>query len=90
MKRKNVNAKRNKKIAAFLPSEPTVRLLTVCLGCIILPLIALFLAFSDDIFRFPSYALAIYPPMFEYIMISIALTSAGGFVMEYSVREKSR
>lgn len=73
----------------ILPSAPTVKLLTLCLSIISVPLLILLSKLSNDIFLFPSYALAIYPEMFEYIMLSLTLTVSGAFVMEYSLREQN-
>ena len=78
-----------KRVDSILPSQPTVKMLTVCFSLITAPLLALFSEFSESIRLFPSYALAIYPQMFEYIMISLAITVSGAFIMEYSFRQIS-
>ena len=84
MRRKKITL--SKKLSRILPSNPTVKLLTVCFSLITAPLLALLSEFSNDILRFPSYALAVYPQRFEYIMASLTLTVSGALIMEYSLR----
>ena len=75
-------------VSKLTPSRPTAILLNVCLTQVLASLLVLVSDFANDILRFPSYALAVYPDMFEYIMMATALTFGGALILEYSVREK--
>ena len=73
-----------------LLSRHTVNMLIICLSLIMFSLLMLLSDFLNDIRQFPSYAVSVYPEMFEYIMLSLAISVSGAFVMEYSLRELKR
>jgi len=60
----------------------------VGLPIILIELLFLLSDFLADYSISPSYAAVIYPPMFEYIMMSLAILTGGGLLFDYIVKSE--
>ena len=80
------NKEKKKKISLSVQAE---KLFLACLPIILVVLIALFIGFLDEYERYPQYAAAVYPPMFEYIMMSLAILLGGAMFVDYIVKNNS-
>ena len=80
MKRKRENSNKIKL------SRQAERLFLICFPIILVVLIALFISFLDEYKIYPQYAAAVYPPLFEYIMMSLTILTGGGLLYDYVVK----
>ena len=79
------NKEKTKKLRLSIQSE---RLFLICLPIILVVLIALFISFLEEYERYPQYAAAVYPSMFEYIMMSLTILTGGGLLFDYIVKNE--
>jgi len=63
-------------------------LFLIILPIILAELLVLVSDFLTDYRASPSYAFIIYPPMFEYIMMSLAILTGGGLLFDYIVKSE--
>ena len=83
---KNEKKKKNKKKITL--SKQAEKLFLICLPIILIDLIALFISFLDEYALYPQYATAVYPAMFEYIMMSLTILTGGGLLFDYIVKSE--
>ena len=67
-------------------TRPARRILLVGLPVILAELLYLMLGFLRELQISPSCAVATYPAMFEYIMMSLAILTAGALLTDYIVK----
>lgn len=67
-------------------SNQAERLFLACLPIIFIALHVLFMSFLTEYEQYPQYAVVVYQPMFEYIMMSLAILAGGGLLFDYVVK----
>lgn len=68
-------------------SSIAVRLLLIGFPIILAALAGLLHGFLEELAVYPGYAVAVYPKMFEYIMMSLALLIGGALLTDYAVSQ---
>lgn len=88
---KALNKPKHKKFMRCLNelSKPSATVLLIGLPLIAVVLLRLLAGFLNEIEFAPSYAATVYPPMFEYIMMSLALLIGGALLLDYIVKNNS-
>ena len=89
MKRNGKTKKHSFKKCILELSRPSVFLLLGGLPVIIVEALVLLARLLPDIGSSPGYVLSVYPPMFEYIMISLAILLGGAMFIDYIVKNNS-
>ncbi|MBR2478966.1 MAG: hypothetical protein IKB47_00995 [Clostridia bacterium] len=89
MKRNRKRKKYSFKRCVLELSKPSVLLLLGGLPVIIVEALVLLARLLPDIQSSPGYVLSVYPPMFEYIMISLAILLGGAMFIDYIVKNNS-
>ncbi len=88
---KTVHKKREARFKKYLfgLSRPSVLILLGGLPVIIIEFLVLLGRLLPDIESTPTYVLAVYPPMFEYIMMSLTILLGGAMFIDYIVKNNS-
>ncbi len=73
----------------FELSKPSVMILLAGLPVIAIELLCVLRCFLPELESSPSYVLSVYPPMLEYIMISLAILIGGALFIDYIVKNNS-
>ena len=89
MKRNRKTKKHSFKKCILELSRPSVLLLLGGLPVILVEAIVLLARLLPEVESSPSYVLAVYPPMFEYIMMSLAILLGGAMFVDYIVKNNS-